>query len=62
MNKSLLKESHRRQFEGEDWQKVVNEICERNGFKWGEDEYEELATSPEPGCDCGFCKTADWQD
>jgi hypothetical protein len=61
-NKSLLAESHRRQFDGEDWQGVANEIARKNNFAWESEEYTTLCSSPEPGCDCGFCASAPWRD
>ncbi len=59
---SLLRESHRRQFEGEDYQYVAISIAESNGIAFESDEYTLLQSSPDPGCDCGFCATAGWQD
>lgn len=60
--KHLIAESHRRQFEGEDYQAVANDIAERAGIKFEDEAYKTLSTSRDPGCDCGFCATADWQD
>lgn len=61
ITRSMIAESHERQFNGQDWQAVAVDIWQalENGT---EDEFNELATSPDPGCDCGFCETADWQD
>lgn len=53
---SKLAESHRRQFEGEDYQGVANDLAD------DEEEYDELSTSPHDGCECGFCETAKWWD
>ncbi len=58
----MLAESHRRQFAGEDWQAVSIEIAERAGIEFEDEEYTELNSSPDPGCECGFCATAEWQD
>jgi hypothetical protein len=54
-----IQESHRRQFAGEDWQQVANDI-------WvgipnaTEDDFLDLYAGPDPGCQCGFCATAKW--
>jgi hypothetical protein len=60
--KRLIAESHRRQFNGEDWQAVANDIAEENGIAWDSDEYAQLTYSPTPECDCGFCARAPWRD
>ncbi len=57
-----LRRSHERQFNGEDYQMVANEIAEELGIEWEDDQYEELCSSPEPGCECGFCAHAAWID
>jgi hypothetical protein len=62
LTKSMLAESHRRQFNGEDYQGVSISIAESNGIKFEDDEYTELQSSPDPSCECGFCKTAPWRD
>lgn len=57
----MIRRSHERQFNGEDWQAVAVDI-------WNEienatdDEFNELAAGPDPGCDCGFCAKASWRD
>lgn len=61
LKNSLLAKSHERQFNGEDWQKVAIELAQAAGFKVESDEYTELSSSPDPGCDCGFCATAPWR-
>lgn len=58
----LLRESHKRQFNGEDYQGVAIDLSEENGITFEDDEHTELMSAPDPGCDCGFCATADWQD
>lgn len=58
----LLRESHRRQFAGEDYQRVTNDLAEANGIPYESDEYSSLQSAPDPDCDCGFCATADWRD
>ena len=60
MNATLISESHRRQFDGEDYQAVAQDLCDRMANPTEED-YQALSTSPDPGCDCGFCATADWE-
>ena len=57
--KRLLRQSHERQFNGEDYQAVAIDLSESNGIQF---EDTELMSGPDPGCDCGFCATADWQD
>lgn len=62
LTKRMLAESHRRQFDGEDYQAVANGIAENSGIAFEDEEYTQLQSSPDPDCDCGFCKTAPWQD
>lgn len=62
MKAKLLAESHRLQFSGQDWQTVAIGIAESNGIKFEDDEYKKLCSAPDPDCECGFCKTAEWQD
>ncbi len=62
VTKSMLRESHRRQFAGEDYQYVAIGIAESNGIPFDGDDYAALQSSPAPVCDCGFCVTAKWQD
>jgi hypothetical protein len=61
ITRRLLKEAHQRQFNGGDWQVVAVDLLPDD---WPEAEREEcfntLATAPDPGCDCGFCKKAEW--
>jgi hypothetical protein len=55
-----IRESHERQFNGEDWQQVANDIW--SGIPNAtEEDYHDLCAGPEPGCDCGFCAKADWR-
>lgn len=65
--RQLVRESHRRQFNGEDAQTVAVEISQLHNFDPGPDSslpdwYNELESSPYPGCECGFCATAEFQD
>lgn len=60
ITKNMMSESHRRQFAGEDWQTVANDIAGRYE-SLTEDQYNLLRESPDPACDCGFCATANWQ-
>jgi hypothetical protein len=61
LKKHHIRESHERQFNGEDYQQVANDI-------WvgipnaTEDDFHALCASPDPGCDCGFCAKAEWRD
>lgn len=57
-----LAESHRRQFNGEDYQGVAIDLCEQGGFEFESDEHVKLESSPDSECECGFCKTAPWRD
>jgi hypothetical protein len=55
-----MQESHRRQFDGDDWQAVAPDICD--GIPGAtEEDFLSLTSSPDPGCDCGFCVLAQWQ-
>jgi hypothetical protein len=61
LKKHHIRESHERQFNGEDWQQVANDIW--SGIpNADEDDFHPLCTSPDPGCDCGFCSQAKWRD
>lgn len=60
ISNTLLAESHRRQFNDEDYQAVAQDVCDRMSNPT-EDDYLELCSSPEPGCECGFCETAEWE-
>ncbi len=62
VTKPMLRESHCRQFAGEDYQYVAIGIAESNGIPFDGDDYAALQSSPDPGCDCGFCATAKWHD
>ena len=65
LNKSQLRllvaESHRRQFNDEDFQAVAIELAQRNGIVYEDDAYTELLSGPKPDCECGFCATAPWE-
>jgi hypothetical protein len=60
--KRLLQESHRRQFNGEDFQAVSIDLAESNGIAFEDEDYTTLQSSPDPSCNCGFCETAEWRD
>lgn len=61
--KRLLRESHTRQFNGEDWQAVAADLTPDDIPEAERDEvFDELSSSPDPGCECGFCATAEWHD
>ena len=56
----LLAESHRRQWEENcDWQRAATEAWQslENGT---EDDFNLLASSPDDGCECDFCRKMDW--
>jgi len=60
LKKHHIRESHERQFKGEDWQQVANDIWA--GIPKATDEdFLTLCGSPDPGCDCGFCAKANWR-
>ena len=61
IKKHHSRESHERQFNGEDYQRVTQDICERIPNATDED-YLAPCAGPEPGCDCGFCAQAEWRD
>lgn len=56
-----LRRCHEQQFNGEDWQGAAVDAWNELGTE-SEDVFNFLTGSPDPGCDCGFCKTAAWQD
>lgn len=62
LKKHMLAESHRRQFAGEDYQYVAQCLCIEHKFDFESDEYTQLQSAPDPGCDCGFCAKAPWSD
>jgi hypothetical protein len=61
IEKLRIRESHERQFTGEDYQQVAYDI-------WAvipdatEDDFHALCASPDPGCECGFCAQAKWRN
>lgn len=57
----MLKRSHERQFNGEDWQAVAVDLCHEI-LDATEEDFNYLSSSPDPGCDCGFCAKAPWKD
>jgi hypothetical protein len=61
LKKNHIRESHERQFNGEDWQQVAYDIW--SGIPDAtEDDFNTLCESPAPGCDCGFCAKAEWRN
>lgn len=56
---ALLIESHRRQFVGEDYQAVAQDLCDRIKNPTTED-YLALSSSPDPDCGCDFCRNVEW--
>jgi hypothetical protein len=60
VTRAMLRLSHERQFNGEDYQAVAIDLLA--SIKDGtEEELKELEASPEPECKCGFCAGAEWQ-
>lgn len=59
---TILTESHRRQFNGEDFQTVAIDLAEEHHIEYESEDYTRLMSAPDPGCPCGFCATAPWQD
>jgi len=64
---SWVKDSHRRQFYGEDYQAICHEFlntpkADKLGIS-GDDEdiCREIESGPHPACDCGFCESAPWE-
>lgn len=56
-----LKLCHERQFNGQDWQGVAIDAWNALDSE-SEEVFNFLTQGPDPGCECGFCKTAAWQD
>ncbi len=61
MKPHLLAESHRLQMKGEDYQWVAIDIASVNDIPYESDDYTRLQSSPDPGCDCEFCRGYDWK-
>ncbi len=61
LKKQLVRESHERQFSGEDWQAVATDLWQGLDTE-SEEDFNTLSTGPDPDCECGFCKTAPWRD
>jgi hypothetical protein len=65
--RALIKESHRRQFAGEDYQAVAHDLANRPSVKLdpdteeGAEAWHDLESEPAPDCECGFCATADFR-
>lgn len=61
--KRAIRRCHERQFNGEDWQAAAVDAWNELGSPEDDGEtFNALSSSPDPGCDCGFCATAPWQD
>jgi hypothetical protein len=62
-----VRESHRRQFEGEDYQQICwgflnSKAAQALGLTADHDDiWREVESSPQPTCECGFCEHAAWQ-
>jgi hypothetical protein len=57
-----LRRCHERQFAGEDWQAVAIDAWNEFGSPDGDEVFNFLTSTPDHGCDCGFCAHAAWQD
>lgn len=55
----LIADSHRQQFAGVDYQVATFDMWQ----EWAltDDQLNEVQSSPDPGCECGFCGSADWR-
>ena len=58
----LIAQSHRQQFEGEDYQAAAIGIADENGIAYESDAYTSLMSNPSPDCTCTFCRTAPFED
>ena len=58
----LIRESHRRQFGGQDFQTVAVDLAAEHDVPFESFSYTAILSGPEPGCECGFCRTAPWRD
>lgn len=62
ITRPMIRESHEKQFNGSDYQQAAFDIVQGLKFTPTDDEWTELMTGPSEDCECGFCKTAPWQD
>ena len=64
VKKYHIAESHMRQFDGEDYQRVAVDIAESLNLNPDDEQdwedYKGLESSPDPGCECRFCENAEW--
>lgn len=58
ITKRMIRRSHEAQFNGVDYQAIAFDIFQELPFAPTDDELNELQSSPDPGCDCGFCAKA----
>jgi hypothetical protein len=58
--RGLIRASHERQFNGEDYQAVLWDFAQ--SYSLSEDDERAIMSPPDPGCDCGFCAKAPWID
>ena len=56
----LIRDCHRRQFNGQDWQQALNDLTDADEFEFESETVQRMIESPSPDCDCGFCATANW--
>lgn len=62
ITKAMIRRSHEAQFGGTDYQQAAWEIYQELPYTLTDEEINELHSSPDPSCDCGFCATAAWRD
>lgn len=66
--KSAIRSSHQKQFNGIDYQQAAYDslparfLLASSPDRVTDEELREIESSPDPCCECGFCKTAEWQD
>lgn len=57
-----IRRSHELQFGGMDYQAAMWEVGQELEPPPTHDEIIEIESAPDPGCNCGFCATADWAE
>jgi hypothetical protein len=62
ITKPMIRRSHEAQFGGTDYQQAAVDVLQGLPFEPTTEEFAELESSPDPGCECGFCQFAEWND
>ena len=57
-----IRRSHELQFAGMDYQKAAYEVLQDVQGPVSDFELQQVESSPEEGCACGFCERAEWKD